>query len=95
LSYAICIDAEHGKAEVETEPIKISSTDLYFKLKVVKGAVCSFSYSTDGKTFTDIPGTFKATPGRWIGATMGFFCTRTQVINDAGFAEVDWFRVEK
>jgi beta-xylosidase len=95
LSYTKCIDAEHGKAEIETEVTKISANELYFKLKVTKGAVCSFSYSSDGKTFTDIPETFKATPGKWIGATMGFFCTRTQVINDAGFAEVDWFRVEK
>jgi beta-xylosidase len=95
LSYTKCIDAEKGKPEVETEITKIAAGDLYFKLKVSKGAVCNFSYSSDGKTFTDIPETFKATPGKWIGATMGFFCTRTQVINDAGFAEVDWFRVEK
>jgi beta-xylosidase len=95
LSYTKCIDAEHGKPEAETEITKITAGDLYFKLKVTKGAVCSFSYSSDGKTFTDIAETFEATPGKWIGATMGFFCTRTQVINDAGFAEVDWFRVEK
>ncbi|MGG9963509.1 glycoside hydrolase family 43 protein [Ferruginibacter sp. SUN106] len=95
LSYAKCIDAEHGKPETETELTKISSGDLYFQLKVTKDAVCSFSYSSDGKIFTAIAENFKATPGKWIGATMGFFCTRTQVINDAGFAEVDWFRVEK
>ena len=95
LSYVKCIDAEHGKPEVETGIKKIESTELYFKLKVNKGAVCTFSYSIDGKTFIDIPETFKATPGKWVGATMGFFCTRTQPINDAGFAEVDWFRVER
>ncbi len=95
LSYTKCIDAEHGKPEIETELTKIPAGDLYFKVKVSKGAVCTFSYSSDGKTFTDIPETFKAAPGKWIGATMGLFCTRTQVINDAGFAEVDWFRVEK
>ncbi|WP_462250299.1 beta-xylosidase family glycoside hydrolase, partial [Ferruginibacter sp.] len=95
LSYTKCIDAEKGKPEVETEITKITAGDLYFKLKVSKGAVCTFSYSNDGKTFTDIAETFKATPGKWIGAAMGFFCTRTQVINDAGFVEVDWFRVEK
>ncbi len=95
LSHTKCIDAEHGKPEVETEMTKIAAGDFYFKLKVTKGAVCTFSYSRDGKTFTDISEIFKATPGKWIGATMGFFCTRTQVINDAGFAEVDWFRLEK
>ncbi len=95
LNYTKCVDAEHGKPEVEIEITKIAAGDFYFKLKVNKGAVCTFSYSSDGKTFTDIAETFKATPGKWIGATMGFFCTRTQIINDAGFAEVDWFSVEK
>ena len=95
LSYTKCIDAEHGKPETEIEITKINSGDFYFKLKVSKGAVCTFSYSSDGKIFTDIAETFKATPGKWIGATIGFFCTRAQVINDAGFTEVDWFRVEK
>ena len=90
-----CIDAEHAQPEVENEITKIAAGDFYFKLKVTKGAVCTFSYSSDGKTFTDITETFKATPGKWIGATMGFFCIRTQITNDADFAEVDWFRVEK
>jgi len=95
LSYAKCIDAEHGKTEIETEITKIPNGDLYFKVRVAKGAVCTFSYSDDGKTFIDVAETFKAVPGKWIGATMGLFCTRTQVINDAGFSDVDWFRVEK
>ena len=90
-----CIDAEHAQPEVENEITKIAAGDFYFKLKVTKGAVCTFSYSRDGKTFTDIGETFKATPGKWIGAAMCSFSTRTQITNDAGFAEVDWFRVEK
>lgn len=95
LNYVKCIDAEHGKPEVETALTKIPAGDLYFKVKVTKGALCTFSYSSDGKTFTDVPETFKAKPGKWIGATVGLFNTRTQVINDAGYADVDWFRMEK
>ena len=95
LSYTKCIDAEHGKAEMEQEIKKISAGDLYFRVTVSKGAVCTFSYSSDGKIFIDVPETFKAVPGKWIGATIGLFCTRTQKINDAGFTDVDWFRIEK
>ncbi len=95
LSYSKCIDAEHGKAEVEQEIKKIGDGNFYFRVTVNKGAVCTFSYSSDGKIFIDVPETFKATPGKWIGATVGLFCTRIQKINDAGFADVDWFRVEK
>ena len=95
LSYTKCIDAEHGKAEMEQEIKKISAGDLYFRVTVTQGAVCTFSYSSDGKIFIDVPETFKAVPGKWIGATIGLFCTRTQKINDAGFTDVDWFRIEK
>ena len=95
LSYTKCIDAEHGKPEVEQEIKKISDGDFYFRVTVAKNAVCTFSYSNDGKIFTDVPGTFKATPGKWIGATIGLFCTRTQKINDAGFTDVDWYRIEQ
>jgi hypothetical protein len=41
----------------------------------------------------DIPGIFQAEPGRWTGAKAGLFCSRNTAINDAGFADVDWFRV--
>ena len=33
--------------------------------------------------------------GRWKGAKMGLFCTRQTQINDSGYADVDWFRVDK
>ena len=36
-----------------------------------------------------------AREGKWIGAKMGFFCTRQNVINDGGWLDIDWFRVEK
>ncbi len=94
IGYVKCNDAEHGKAEVIEQVQKVSSGDLYFRVKVVKDAVCTFSYSSDGKNFTDINSTFKAVPGKWIGATLGLYCSRTQKINDAGFADVDWFRIE-
>lgn len=95
LNYTKCMDAEHGKAEAVQEIRKIAAGDFYLRVKVVKDAVCTFSYSSDGKSFTDISETFKAVQGKWIGATIGLYCIRTQKINDAGFADVDWFRIEK
>jgi beta-xylosidase len=96
ISYASCINADKGTPETEQQISKATNlTDLYFRVKVDKGAICTFSYGSDGKSFTPIAEKFTATPGKWIGAAMGFFCSRTQKINDAGFAELDWFRVEK
>jgi hypothetical protein len=38
---------------------------------------------------------FVAQPGRWVGAKTGIFCTRTGKTNDSGYADFDWFRVDK
>ncbi|MGB2912021.1 MAG: hypothetical protein WBB81_00575, partial [Pyrinomonadaceae bacterium] len=38
---------------------------------------------------------FTAREGRWIGAKVGLFFTRPGKFNDAGTADVDWFRFEK
>jgi beta-xylosidase len=94
LSYVICKGAEAGKPEEEKMIGKISGATTYLRVKVSAGAKCSFSYSEDGKQFTSAGDEFKALPGRWIGAKIGMFCTRTTVTNDAGFADIDWFRIE-
>lgn len=31
---------------------------------------------------------------RWIGAKVGFFFVRNGIFNDAGSADIDWFRIE-
>lgn len=95
LSFAICKQADRGKTETEQSTQKITSSDIYFRVSIAKGAVCSFSYSTDGNSFTSVGEKLTAKPGRWVGAKVGLFCTRTIKTNDSGFADVDWFRVDK
>lgn len=88
-----CNKAEKGTAESETIIQRIVGP-VYIRVTVSKGAVCSFSYSLDGKKFTATKDKFTAKPGKWIGAKVGLFCTRTSQTNDSGYADVDWFRVE-
>jgi beta-xylosidase len=95
LIYAVCKDAARGRPEAETVIKKIETAELYLRVKITTGAQCVFSYSADGKNFITINETFTAEPGRWIGAKVGLFCTRTTQINDSGFVDVDWFRVEE
>jgi beta-xylosidase len=95
LVYGVCKDAAKGKTEKETVVKKIETAELYLRVKITTGAQCVFSYSMDGKDFTAINETFTAEPGRWIGAKVGLFCTRTSQINDSGFVDVDWFRIEE
>ncbi len=94
LIYVTCKDAAKGKAETETVIMKLKDKTIYSRVTVRKGAKCQFSYSTDGRKFESIKEDFQAEAGRWIGAKVGIFCTRVTQINDSGYADFDWFRVE-
>jgi len=56
-------------------------------------AACTFSYSTDGVHFTTIGKTFGAKKGKWIGATVGLYATRSGNTYENGYADIDWFRI--
>ena len=58
-------------------------------------ARCTFSYSTDGKTFKQIGESFAAKKGKWIGAKVGIFALRKGKTYETGYADFDWFRLEK
>ena len=95
ITYNQCLNADKNKPETEEVIGKATATTFYFRLIVTKGAIGKFSYSTDGKNFADIPKTLTAKPGRWVGAKIGIFSTRTNITNDAGYTDVDWMRFEK
>ncbi|MFT3742965.1 MAG: glycoside hydrolase 43 family protein [Pyrinomonadaceae bacterium] len=88
-------DADKGTPETETAPQILSAKEFYLRVTVKTGAMCTFSYSTDGNSFTNIGEPFKAREGRWIGAKVGFFFNRPGKFNDGGSADIDWFRIEK
>lgn len=88
LTSASCTDAEQGTPETKNEiatfkPSRIYEAglhsnmelDITLRVKVSKGGLCTFSYSTDGgKKFTPVKGlTFRARAGKWIGAKVGFY----------------------
>jgi beta-xylosidase len=91
---SVCMDAAKGKSENETAIVAVPDGVVHLRVIVERGGLCTFGYSIDGKKYTMIPGKFKAEPGRWIGAKTGLFCTRATQINDSGYADFDWFRVE-
>jgi beta-xylosidase len=91
---AICKDADKGAAEVQQVLTTLIDDSCWFRVQVSPGAVCRFSYSKNGVDFVNAGEPFTAVPGRWVGAKVGIFCTRPTQINDSGFADYDWFRVE-
>ena len=107
LKQAVCKDAEQGNLEqVSTlavlEPSRKFEAglfpnyerEIYIRIHVDKGAYCRFSYSLDGKKFTEAGTLFKACQGKWIGAKVGMFSV-TPHGKERGWVDVDWFRVEK
>jgi len=95
ISQSTAKDADKGTAETESTPIALNASEFYLRVSVTKDAICTFSFRTDGKTFTDLGTQFKAREGRWIGAKVGFVYTRPGRFNDAGTADIDWFRFDK
>jgi beta-xylosidase len=93
LVYVVCENAEKGSKENEKVITEVKDGNIYLRVKVMKGAQCSFSYSFDGNEFKNIDQTFAAREGRWIGAKVGLFCTRESQTNESGYADFDWFRV--
>lgn len=88
---------------VDDIPSSRVATDwVYLRVKVhsegmanqIKG-IAEWSYSLDGKKFKPLGTPFTMREGKWIGAKLGFFCTRQQVKNDAAFFDVDWIHFEK
>lgn len=92
---ANCKNADKGTAEDLVPGPELNSNLVYFRVTVKKGAECSFSYSTDGVSFTSLGNSFKAREGKWIGAKIGLYALREGIINDAGSVDIDWFKVEK
>jgi beta-xylosidase len=94
IMYSLCKDADRDNAEEESVQGAVEGSVIYFRVTVEKGAVCKFSYSTDGKKFKSIGAPFTAAPGKWIGAKVGLFATRGVQTNDSGYMDVEWFRIE-
>ena len=94
VAQAMAKEADKGNAEMETAPVELKTASFYLRVVVSENALCRFSFSTDGVIFKNVGDEFKAREGRWIGAKVGLFFNRSTKFNDAGTADVDWFRVE-
>jgi beta-xylosidase len=97
LSQRECRDADRGNAEKTNTSVALPNGTVYLRVKVEQRdgvAHCTFGYSTDGETYHPAGKPFTAREGKWIGAKVGLFCSRPDATNDAGWVDVDWFRVE-
>lgn len=103
----ICHDAEQNGAEeaIDVSTVKPTRTyaaglmpnselDIWLRVAVADGGKCTFSYSLDGRRFSNCPTEFQARQGKWIGAKMGLFSVQPANIG-RGWIDVDSFVVDK
>ena len=57
--------------------------------------IVRFSYSLNGKKFTDCGEAFQMRQGKWIGAKFGYVAVDTNPKTDRGWLDADWIRITK
>ena len=66
---------------------------VYLRVIIHEGGRCTFSYSTDGRTYHEAADPFVATPGIWVGAKVGLAATAPAGKGATGYSDWDWFRI--
>lgn len=87
--------ADKNNTEKEIASFPVTGNTFFLEMQITKNGIAHFGYSNNGERIQPINYSFTAKPGRWVGAKMGMFCTRNNMTNDAGFADIDWIRFEK
>ena len=103
ISRVVCTKANEGTPEGTTASVGASGSEIYLRVEVrpesatdiIPKVLCSFSYSLDGKLFHALGMTFTAREGQWVGAKVGVFALGSTATTTSGYADFDWFRIER
>jgi hypothetical protein len=72
----------------------VDNNSFWLRVRVEENAVCSFSYSMNGRNYVSMGQEFHARQGKWIGAKVGIFAAGRGAAPEMGYADYDWFRIE-
>lgn len=100
IGYKLClykgsISDRYQATEQLESTCRIESNEAFLRASVKKFGKCQFSYSEDGKIFSNIGSCFMAKPELWIGAKVGIFAVMEPEQRAGAYADFDWFRIEK
>ncbi len=96
VNQVICKDALNGGKEKIIASQPITSSIAYLKVQVSSPlATCLFSYSEDGINYKSIGQPFEAQQDKWIGAKIGLFSLSSPDVRIGGYADFDYFRIDK
>jgi beta-xylosidase len=94
LKVARCAQADQQGKEQRLVAAAVASNTQYLRIVIQTDTTARFYHSADGRQFVDAGIVLPLLPGKWVGARMGLFCNRYNHTNDAGYMDVDWWRVE-
>ncbi len=93
LSQSFCKNADKGNTEEVKATTPLKSNTIYLQVHMNADNTCQFSYSTNGKKYIPFGDSFMGREGKWIGAKVGLYINRPVYNKDAGWIDVDWFRI--
>jgi beta-xylosidase len=94
INYAERLNADLDGELEEKENNSIESDTVYLRMIVRAGAICSFSYSTNGEDYIPVGSNFQAKRLRWVGSSIGLYCYTTNSIGEGGSVGIDWVRID-
>lgn len=95
--FIICrenLQADKMGTEKEKAAYPVKGNSFILEISMEEGGKYRFAFTDSDGVSTSVVREFIAKPGRWVGAKIGLFCLRSQLTNDAGFADIDWIRFE-
>jgi beta-xylosidase len=94
LIHVICKDAEHGGTETIHSAQTVRDEAMFLRIAVAEEALCSFQFSSNGEKYQDIGASFQALPGKWVGAKVGVFASCSEISENTGFADFEFFSID-
>ena len=79
----------------EAANLETDAQVVWFRVRVNENGTCVYTYSLDGDRYQELGSNYKAERGTWIGSKVGIFCINPTSRASKGFADFDYFRVDK
>ncbi len=92
ISMATCMGADSGNGEKLRDSIAVTGPTVDFRVEYGNEDSCRCSYSIGDNIFHPLGSTFKAVPGKWVGAKIGVFSVSETGNGRHGDADIDWVR---
>lgn len=75
----------------EIASIDINTDRVWLRMQLISDTECKYFYSLDGESFHPLGKDCIVTPGVWIGAKTGIFCSSPNIVPSSGYADFDYF----